>query len=144
MGVIHLASVGKRPGAVTSALSYFQHNKDNEAFSDVKGALIESVILFTSFEIFDGAVSVQECLNNQYGSINQTGLSWKNINVITAVKKFIETELIDIIPGKGGLSVCVVNPNDYNDCFKKIAEVVLYLSHQRVGKHIWAAITGKK
>ncbi len=142
MGVVHLASIGKRPGAVTSALSYLKHNKDNAAFSDVKGSIIESVILFTSFEIFDGAASVKECHNNQYGTINESGPPWENYNVITAAKKFIEKELIDIIPEKGDLSVCVVNPNDYNDCFKKIAEVVLNLSHQNAGKHIWANLTG--
>ena len=47
------------------------------------------------------------------------------------------------MPTKGSVWVCVVDHNDYDDCFEKIAKALLKLSPgPKVGKHIWANLTG--
>lgn len=141
MGIVHFVPVGTRPGAVTSALSYLKHDQDK--FTEFKGQIIESIVIFTSPEIRNGGAIVKECFNNEYGSRKCTGPSWKNIFVLNVIKKFIEKELVDIIPIKGSLSVCVVDHNDYDDCFEKIAKAVLMLSPPcEVGKNNWANLTG--
>lgn len=141
MGVIHLAAVGRKPGAVTSALSYLKHNQ--EKFTGFKGRIIESIILFTSSQIRDGIPRVKECVNNEYGNFKGPGAPWQNMPVLEVVKNFIEKELADIMPKKGSLSVCVVDHNDYSDCFEKIAKTVLKLSpNPKTGKNIWVNLTG--
>lgn len=143
MGIVHFAPVGTRPGAITSALSYLKHNQDK--FEGFKGQIIESIVVFTSLEVRDGTpgATVKECFNNEYGSQKCPGSSWKNFSVLNTVKKFIEKELVDIIPNKGSLYVCVVDHNDYDDCFDKIAKAFLTFSlSPEVGKHIWINLTG--
>lgn len=141
MGIIHFTPVGTRPGAVTSALSYLKHNQDR--FTGFKGQIIESIVIFTSPEVRNGSAPVKECFNNEYGSRKCPSPSWRNISVLNVIKKFIEKELVDIIPTKGSLSVYIVDHNDYDDCFEKIAKAVIKLSPPYdVGKHIWANLTG--
>jgi hypothetical protein len=141
MGIVHFAPVGTRPGAVTSALAYLKHNQNK--FTGFKGPIIESIIIFTSPDIRDGSIPVKECFNNEYGSLLRPGSPWQNLSVLNVIKKFVEKELNDIIPAKGFLSVCIVNHNDYDDCFEKIAKTVLKLSPgHKVGKNIWANLTG--
>jgi len=142
MGIVHFAPVGTRPGAVTSALAYLKNNQ--KKFTGFKGQIIESIVVFASPEVRNGRLIVKECFNNEYGSRKCSASSWKNLNVLNIIKKFIEKGLADIIPSKGSLSVCtVIDPNDYDDCFEKIAKAILKFSAgPEVGKHIWANLTG--
>lgn len=138
MGVVHFAPVGISPGAVTSALSYLKHNPKS---FQIRGHLVEGVVVFVSPEVRNGSGEyvVPECVNNQYGSIN--GPTWKNQNVLRVISRFIETEMADVIPEKGFIDCCVIDPNKYQDCFEKVAKAALRFSGG-VGKHIWANLTG--
>lgn len=138
MGIVHFAPVGTRPGAVTSALSYLKHNQNK--FTGFKGQIIESIVIFASPEVRNGTIVSKECSYNEYGGRESS--PWKNISILNAIKRFVEKELADIIPRKGSLLGCVVNHNDYDDCFDKIAKAVLKLSPGSVGKNIWVNLTG--
>ncbi len=138
MGIVHFAPVGTSPGAVTSALSYLKHNPNE---FQMQGHFVEGVVVFASPEVREGKgeYMVRECVNNHYGSMN--GPTWKNLSVLRVISKFIEAEMADVMPGKGFISCCVIDPNDYRDCFEKVAKAALRFS-AGVGKHIWANLTG--
>lgn len=137
MGVTHFAPVGTRPGAVTSALAYLKHNQDN--FSGFQGDIIETVVVFVSPEVRNGRCMIRECTNNEYGSLH--GPEWKNRTLLEIIKKFVVDELQDVMPDKGSIWICVVKPNNYNDCFDKMARTLLKFA-RGVGKHIWMNFTG--
>lgn len=142
MGIIHFAPVGTRPGAVTSALAYIKQNPDK--FSDLVGPgfdeRIESLVVFVSSEVRNGYAE-RECINNQYGSM--VGTTWKNRSVIEYIKKFIEENILEILPEKSSLWICTVDPNDYDDCFRKIVAALLTFSEgEKQGKLVWCNITG--
>lgn len=137
MGITHFAPVGTRSGAVTSALVYLKHNQNK--FSEFKGQIIEKVVVFTSPEVRNGELDCKKCKNNEYGSSN--GPEWESKNVLDMIKKFAEKELKSVIPDKGSIHICIVNPNDYDDCFDKIAKTLLKFT-QGVGEHIWMNFTG--
>lgn len=138
MGIVHFAPVGTSPGAVASALSYLKHNPNE---FQMQGHLVEGVVVFASLEVREGRGEyvVRECVNNRFGSMN--GPTWKNLSVLRVISKFIEAEMADMMPGKGFISCCVIDPNDYRDCFEKVAKAALRFS-AGVGKHIWANLTG--
>lgn len=137
MGVYHLAPVGTSPGAVTSALAYLKHNKNKPGFV-VRGEIVEAVVLFPSWEVRSGEEGIpEECILNDYGRVNKHS-SWKpRAAVLDVIRDFVNEEF------GGGVSLlcCPVKANDYDDCFEKIAKVVLRYS-AGVGKHLWANLTG--
>jgi hypothetical protein len=137
MGVYHLAPVGTSPGAVTSALSYLMHNKDEPDFR-VGGKIVEALVLFPSWEVRRAEEGTPEdCVQNDYGTENKRR-NWKRgAAVPSIIRDFVRGELEPDI----SIYICPVNVNDYDDCFDKIARVVLRFS-VRVGKHLWANLTG--
>lgn len=141
MGVHHFAPVGISPGAVTSALSYMKHNRGK---FPVRGDIVESIVLFTSPEIREGREGIaEECVHNDYGS--PTGKrSWKRgSSVLSVVVEFIEREIQEVMPHKGTVYCCIVDPNDYGACFEMVAQTTLHFAPPRdVGKNIWANLTG--
>ncbi|MDL1955893.1 MAG: hypothetical protein LWW95_02390 [Candidatus Desulfofervidus auxilii] len=100
MGVVHFATVGKAPGAVTSALAYIKAHP--ERFSDLVGKdfdeRIESVVIFVSQAVSKGEELVKECVDNKYGSVQGTTL--RNKTLIEIIEKFIKNRLKNILPKK--------------------------------------------
>jgi len=143
MGVVHFATVGKAPGAVTSALAYIKAHP--ERFPDLVGKdfdeRIESVVIFVSQAVSEGEELVKECVDNKYGSIQGTTL--RNRTLIEIIEKFIKNRLKDILPEKSTLFICIVNENDYEICFERMAAAFLKFSEgEKQGKQIWCNITG--
>lgn len=144
MGIYHLAPIGTSPGAVTSALSYMKHNPDEFPAREDIGDIVESVILFASPEVREGTVTTtEECIHNEYGSLNAKRSHKRGSSVLDVVLQFIQTELKDVMKQGGEVYCCVVNPNDYEICFDAVASVVLHFSPPGdTGKHLWANLTG--
>ncbi|MBI4640819.1 MAG: hypothetical protein HY731_09000 [Candidatus Tectomicrobia bacterium] len=137
MGVYHLAPVGTSPGSVTSALAYLKHNKDKAEFM-VRGELVEVVVLFPSWEVWNGEEGMpEECILNDYGQENKRR-SWKRgAAVLDIIRDFAKEEF-----GQDVTLFCSpLNISDYDDCFDKIAKVALRFSIG-TGKHLWANLTG--
>lgn len=137
MGVYHIAPVGTSPGAVTSALAYLKHNKDKPEFV-VCGQIVEAVVLFPSWEVRSGDEGIpEECILNDYGCENKRR-SWKpRTAVLDVIRDFVKIELGEEVL----LLCCPVKANDYDDCFERMAKVVLQFS-AGIGKHLWANLTG--
>lgn len=139
MGIYHFAPVGLSPGAITCALAYLKQNKGRFV---VRGDIIESIVIFTSPEVRDGKAKVQECFYNNYMSrtIQRTR---KMANILDIIVDFIKGEIAEIMPEKGTVYCCTVDPNDYDSCFEAIAKLSLYFSPpDATGKNIWANLTG--
>jgi len=141
MGIYHFAPVGTSPGAVTSALSYMKHNRDK---FPVRGDIVESIVLFTSPEIREGREGIaEECVHNDYGNLSWKR-SWKRrSSVLSVVVEFIDREIQEVMPHKGTVYCFVLDPNDYNACFERVAKTTLnFAPPGDVGKNIWANLTG--
>ncbi|MBU1207727.1 MAG: hypothetical protein KKH04_12480 [Proteobacteria bacterium] len=137
MGVYHLAPVGISPGAVTSALAYLKHNEDKPEIK-VLGATVEGVVLFPSWQVRTGEEGApEECVLNDYGQENKRRAWRRGAAVLDIIRDFVEEEF----GGRVALYCCPVVSNDYDDCFDKIAKVVLKFSIG-TGKHLWANLTG--
>jgi hypothetical protein len=137
MGVYHLAPVGTSPGAVTSALAYLKHNKDDCKFA-VRGEIVEAVVVFPSWEVRTGTEGIpEECIFNDYGQENKRR-SWKPRSaVLDIIRDFAKQEFGEEVL----LFFCPVNADNYDDCFDRIAKVTLWFG-AGVGKHLWANLTG--
>src|SRR3989304_1429243 len=139
MGILHFITLGRSPGAATAGLAYLKNEKIHHP---EKGSLVEDIILFTSPEVHNGTEKVKECVWNEYMSMNSRKI-WKDGNVVDIVSEFIKDEIGPIMDDKGTLYCCEVNPNDFDDCFKKLAHATLRFSPPgKTGKHIWVNITG--
>jgi hypothetical protein len=137
MGILHLAGLGRNPGAVTSALSYLirRYGKNNPEW----GEMVEELIILTSPEVIDGKMKARECMLNEYGSMYQFTRAWlEGSNALEIIKEFCEQEGLS-----GKLLICKLDVNDFSECFKRVGQIVLrYHPPGEVGKHIWANITG--
>jgi hypothetical protein len=136
MGVVHFAGLGRSPGAVTSGLYYLKENEGRYR-DEFKGKIVESVVIFTSPEIYDGNVHASDVVNNKY----MTRACESKIdeeNSLKIVKEFLYKEFKDT-----KAYVCKVNTNDFSMCFEAVAKLLLkFHPPGKVGKHIWANITG--
>lgn len=144
MGVIHFAPIGTSPGAVTSALAYLVHNQDKfaEAF---KGQIVESIVIFASYDVADGTTPVSECIWNEYQNIT-IRKRWRRVdgaNVVDVALQFIKEEIAPVMPRKGTVYCWEVDVHDFDACFNAVARATLALAPQeKVGKNIWANLTG--
>jgi hypothetical protein len=143
MGVWHFAGVGTSPGAVTSALSYLKNNEPIwRKRNEFKGQIIESIVIFTSQEISSGTKQASEYIWNDYMKRNNTPEKG-NFRVLEVIKNFIDKEIKTVMPPEAKVYVCITDTEDYNDCFEKVAQCLLKFSPPgKVGKHIWANLTG--
>jgi hypothetical protein len=136
MGIVHFAGLGKSPGAVTAGLYYLKENEERYR-GEFKGKIVEKVVIFTSPEIRDGKMHVDEVVNNKYMTrIHESKIC--NTSPFEIVKEFLleEFEAIE-------LYICKVDTNDFSKCFEVVAKSLLkFHSPGEVGKHIWANITG--
>ena len=137
MGVIHLAGLGKSPGAVTAGLSYLKHEIGDSAEI---GAIVEGVIIFTSPEIANGSEpAFPDIVHNEYMQRVAHKTWTKGMqNALEIVVEYLYREA-----GKGPFYVCELDVNDFSVCFEVVAKAVLkFHPPGSVGKHIWANITG--
>ena len=134
MGIVHLAGIGRSPGAVTAALAYLKREKpipDED--------IVEEIILFTSQEIRNGEVKADEYIWNQYGTTHgQKGR--RRENVLGVVSEFLREGML---PPWGKMYVWIVDTNDFESCFEAVAKVIIAKGGpEGTGKHLWANLTG--
>ncbi len=142
MGVYHFTPVGLSPGAVTAALAYI---KQNPKVFTTRGSAIDSLVIFTSPEIRRGEERLSDdCIYNRYNG-KEIIKEWKknSASILEVIIHFIKQEIAPILPDKGKVYVCPLNPDDYDNCFETVTKASLYFSSPgHTGKHIWANLTG--
>lgn len=134
MGVVHFAGLGKSPGAITTGLSYLKRKYGS--------SIVEAVVVFTSKEIASGEEKAFPCVYNKYCKRQETeSLHSKVKNEESAVKIlkiFMEQEFPE-----AELYLVETDTNDFGQCFEAVAKVLLkFHPPGKVGKHIWANLTG--
>jgi hypothetical protein len=154
MGIIHLAPVGRSPGAVTAPLAHLKHLYDEQTRTGQRlpesvlprrsGYPVEAIVLFVSDEVHRGrkGATAYETIYNQYGSYTPivSYAERDGVKVAEVIADFAEREVSD---GKLSLYARVVNVNDFNDCFRAIAETALAFGRpDDLGKTLWANLTG--
>ncbi|MBN1220831.1 MAG: hypothetical protein JXM69_18055 [Anaerolineae bacterium] len=154
MGIIHLAPTGRSPGAVTAPLAHLEHvfaeQQDNGQRLEKSvlprrlGYPVEAIVLFVSDPMrraYKGHAAY-ETIYNKYGSREAIHVYPKERHSVNdIVADFVEKALRDA--HKTTLYVRQVNVNDFNDCFRVIAETVLALGRpDDLGKTLWANLTG--
>jgi hypothetical protein len=155
MGIIHLAPAGRSPGAVTAPLAYLKRLYDEQSKTGQRlpesvlprrlGYPVEAIVLFVSDEVrrgCKGATAYDDTIYNQYGS--RSPISGRqgicSDGVVDIISDFAGRELSD---GKLALYRRVVDVNDFNACFRSIAETALALGRpDDLGKTMWANLTG--
>jgi len=136
MGIMHLAGLGRSPGAVTAGLSLLQHEYGD---SPEYGEIIEGVVVFTSPEVATGAERAFDSEHNEYMSltVQKTWPRGKK-HAVEVLTEFFQREI-----RQGTLYLCQVDVNDFSACFEAVAKATLRFHRPgEVGKHIWANITG--
>ncbi|MDL1895099.1 hypothetical protein FBQ82_02390 [Anaerolineae bacterium CFX7] len=144
MGIVHFAGVGTSPGAVTSPLAYLkQHPK---RFPH-EGAIAESVVVFCSHDVSQGGRLADDFVWNSYGRTGSRQ-GWekprKPSDVIEVIQDFLTNKKYDVSLEGGKLYVWAVDVQDYNECFRAIAQATIALGHgtSGQGKFVWANLTG--
>lgn len=137
MGIFHFAGLGASPGAVTAGLSFIakKHGKHHSEY----GSTVESLILLTSPEVADGSRPSNEAVDNDYGNVNvKQRWSKGSASTIKIITTFIENEF-----PTAKVYLITMNINDIEACFEAIGRAALRFHEPgKVGKHIWANITG--
>jgi len=136
MGIIHFAGLGKSPGAITAGLSYL---KNEVGDSPEYGKIVEGVVIFTSPEIVKGSEKAYPSVDNEYMT-RTVRKRWTNglENSFEIVSEFLFREFGDV-----NFYVCEVDVNDFSKCFETVAKALLkFHPPGKVGKHIWANLTG--
>jgi len=135
MGIFHFVGLGRSPGAVTSGLAYLykQYGESTEF-----GKTIEGVVVFTSKEIFSGDEKSRPVIDNIYGSRHEVrGVEISN-NSFEIVEKFICRNFQDV-----ELWVCLTDVMNFSVAMETIAKTLIkFHPPGKVGRHIWANITG--
>jgi len=136
MGITHFAGLGKSPGAVTTGLSYLKSEVgDNPEY----GKIVERVVIFTSPEIIQGREKAYRCVDNEY-MMRTSRKKWTEglENSFEIVKNFLFHYFNDI-----EFFICELDVNDFSKCFEGIVKALLKFHRPgKVGKHIWANLTG--
>ncbi len=152
MGIIHLAPVGRSPGAVTAALAHLKHVYNEQQRTGQRleksvlprrlGYPVEQIVLFVSDEVYRGRPGSLDTIYNQYGAYTpiRSYPEKDRIKVVDIIAEFAKKELSD---GKLALYARRVDVNNFEDCFRTIAETVLALGRpDDLGKTLWANLTG--
>lgn len=158
MGVWHFLSLGKSPGAVTSALAYIkeQHKKQNVAFfgrdsnrSTVKK--VSGMVIFTTPEVRESKLDAQEYdkyTDNLYGTDKGQERPLKNakgkIRTFEVVMEFIRDEFQEMLREERG-KVYWLEANYHNPDFNlnQVVRAFCALSPPgSTGKEIWVNLTG--
>lgn len=137
MGIVHFAGLGKSAGAVTAGLGCITHKYERHNVQ--YGELVESLVIFTSPEIANGSEPAFPAEHNKYLSttVQQTWPRDKT-NALEIVLGFMEREF-----PKAEVYQVIVDVNDFSACFDAVGRATLKFHEPgKVGKHIWANITG--
>jgi len=97
------------------------------------------VVIFTSPEIADGREKAYPSVDNEYMT-KTVRKKWTEglENSLEIVKKFLYREF-----GDGDFYVCEVDVNNFSECFEAIVKALLKFHFPgKVGKHVWANLTG--
>jgi hypothetical protein len=137
MGVMHFAGLGKSAGAVTAGLgcAIARHGRSHPQH----GTIVENLVIFTSPEIAEGDERAFDALHNEYMS-RTVRKDWADgmHNTVEIVTGFVDREFLE-----AGVYLVCVDVNDFSDCFDAVARAVLKFHEPgKVGKHIWANVTG--
>ncbi len=133
MGILHLAGLGRSPGAVTCGLSYLRHQHTAGV-----GKIIDEVVVFTSKEVAHDKMTIQgEAVLNQYGTSKQTK-RWEDKPVLDVLADCFESEFPE-----AKLHVCSVDLSDFNDALRVVAQTIhRFHPPGKVGRHIQVNLTG--
>ena len=137
MGILHLAGLGRSPGAVTCGLSYLQRRYG--AREAELGKIVDEVVVFTSPEVALGQMQTTgSVLLNQYGQSRCCDREWPTAPVIDVLGQSFAA----LFP-KAVLRVCAVDLNDFYDCLRAVGQT-LHFFHPRgkTGRHIQVNLTG--
>jgi len=136
MGILHLAGLGRSPGAVTCGLSYLRHIHSQTTAE--LGKIVDEVVVFTSKEVAHEKMTILgEAVLNRYGTLNPRR-RWVNEPVLDVLAACFESEFPE-----AKLHVCAVDLNDFNDALRVVAQT-LHRFHPpgSVGRHIQINLTG--
>lgn len=137
MGIMHFAGLGKSPGAITSGLSYLKHKRGD---SSEDGAIVEAVVIFTSQSIADGTEESFPFEYNEFEKMRSSKNSQKikTKKVAEVVLEFVKQEFDNT-----EVYLVTVDTSDFNQCFEAVAKTLIkFHPPGKVGKHIWANLTG--
>jgi hypothetical protein len=145
MGLVHFATVGTSPGAVTSALAYWQRHLEQHR-RDYSGDPVESVVVFCSHDVYNGERPADEFVWNTYGR-TAARPGWQRLrtspNVIAVIQDFLQDDQYGMRLAGGHLYVWPVDVHDHDQCFEVIAKATLALARaEATGKYVWANLTG--
>jgi len=137
MGIMHFAGLGKSAGAVTAGLGCIRarYGRHHTQYGDVA----ENVVIFTSPEVADGSEPAFPAEHNEYLSMT-VHKKWpqNKTNAREIVTGFLEREFHD-----AAVYLVTVDVNDFSACFDAVGRATLKFHEPgRVGKHIWANVTG--
>lgn len=102
MGIIHLAPVGRSPGAVTAALAHLKHVYDEQQRTGRRleksvlprrlGYPVEQIVLFVSDDVYRGQSGSLDTIYNSYGSHTtiQSYAARDRIKVVDIIADFAE------------------------------------------------------
>lgn len=145
MGLVHFATVGTSPGAVTSALAYWQKHFA-QSRGDYQGGLLESLVVFCSHDVYNGERPADEFVWNTYGRTAPRP-GWQkprtSPNALEVIRDFLHSDQYGVRLGGGHLYVWPVDVHDYDQCFEAIETATLALARpDATGKYVWANLTG--
>jgi hypothetical protein len=122
---------------VTAGLSFIV-NKYGQRHSEY-GKVAQSLVLFTSPEVCEGKRLANEASFNNYGELNaQRNWTRNTTRVTDIITEFANRQLPDT-----NVYLVSVSVNDFDACFDAIGRAVLKFHEPgKVGKHIWANVTG--
>lgn len=144
MGIIHFATLGRNPGAITAGLSYLFHNR--ERFSTVyAGQLVEALVLFGP----GTGIYTEPCKFNDYGQkhrLVQPGAEWRSYPSTPPID-VIHHVLQNIAPQTQTISLYSypVDPDDFNACLDTMAQALIAISTAQPddpGQTVWLNLTG--
>ncbi len=142
MGITHFAPVGDSPGAVTSALAYFQRHPGVRG--DYAGAVAQDVVVFCSHEVERGERLADDFVWNEYGRTGARA-GWqaprRRAHVIEVIREFVERE--QLLTDRGHLYAWPVDVENFEACFTAVAQATLALGRaDKTGRYVWANLTG--
>lgn len=136
MGILHLAGLGRSPGAVTCGLGYLRHLHGTK--TDELGKIVDEVVVFTSPEVASREMTtLGEVVLNLYGR-STIQRSWVNAPVLDVLVECFKLQF-----PAAALHVCAVDLNDFNDALRAVAQT-LHRFHPpgSVGRHVQINLTG--
>lgn len=137
MGILHLAGLGRSPGAVTCGLSYLQRRYG--AREKGLGKIVDEVVVFTSPEVASGQLPTHGSVRyNQYGQTRCCEKEWSPGPVIDVL-----TQAFEVLFPHAVLHVCAVDLHDFYDCLRAVAQTLHYFHPRgKTGHHIQINLTG--